>query len=158
MAHFAKLGLNNEVLEVLSVYDTDCYDANDVENEEIGRQFLENLTGWPTWKKCSFNTKAGKYYWTNPETEKYEVAPLEQQSKAFRLNYPGTGYKYDEWLDGFVNPQPYRNWTLNESTGEWDPPVARPSDDITKEGGTVVYTWDSVNNTWVNQGSPGTQP
>ena len=154
MAHFAKLGLNNEVLDVLVVSDTDCHDSASTEIEEIGRQFLENLTGWPSWKKCSYNTHLGKYYYINGSS--YELAPDNQQSKAFRLNFPGVGWKYDEFLDGFIPPQPHRTWVVNETTGDWDPPVARPADDVTK-GGNVVYKWDSAANNWANKGSPGTQ-
>ena len=62
MAYYAKLDENNIVLRVESVADSDCLDENGIENEEVGRQFLENVHGWTTWKKCSYNTKDGVHY------------------------------------------------------------------------------------------------
>ena len=41
MAHYAKLGTNNKVLAVHVVSDNDCLNASGVEDEEVGRQFLE---------------------------------------------------------------------------------------------------------------------
>lgn len=103
MAYFAKIGANNKVLEVLSVADEDCFDANNNENEEIGRQFLEKLTGYPIWKKTSYNNN-------------------------IRTRYAGIGYTYDEFLDAFIPPQPFASWTLNTTRKDWDPPVEMPDD------------------------------
>lgn len=155
MAHFAKIGLNNDVIDVLVVSDVDCRDAAGNEDEEVGRKFLERLTGWPTWKKCSYNTHHGKYYYLD-SNDMYVIAPDDQQSKAFRLNYPGKGFKYDPFLDGFISQQPYRTWTVNDTTGNWDAPVPRPADDVVN-GGNVVYKWSVANNNWENKGAPGVQ-
>jgi hypothetical protein len=62
MAHFAKLGINGKVIAVLVVANADTINASGVEDENVGIQFLERSTGWPLWKKTSYNTKAGKYY------------------------------------------------------------------------------------------------
>ena len=59
----------------------------------------------------------------------------------FRKQYPGKGYKYDKANDVFVAPQPYPSWTLDGSY-DWQPPIARPSDD-------KRYTWDEANTKWV---------
>jgi len=48
MAHYAKLDENNIVLRVEVVADSDCLDENNIETEEVGRQFLENVHGWTT--------------------------------------------------------------------------------------------------------------
>lgn len=47
MAHFAKIGLNSKVMSVIVVANTDCQNADGIEEEEVGRQFLENAFGWP---------------------------------------------------------------------------------------------------------------
>ena len=51
MAHYAKLGANNKVIAVHVVADKDCQNADGVEDEEVGRQFLERIHSWPLWKK-----------------------------------------------------------------------------------------------------------
>jgi len=53
MAHYAKLGANNKVIAVEVVADADCQNASGVEDEEVGRQFLERIHSWPLWKKTS---------------------------------------------------------------------------------------------------------
>jgi hypothetical protein len=51
MAHYAKLGANNKVIAVHVVADKDCKNADGIEDEEVGRQFLERIHSWPLWKK-----------------------------------------------------------------------------------------------------------
>ena len=51
MAHYAKLGANNKVIAVHVVNDKDCQNADGVEDEEVGRQFLERIHSWPFGKK-----------------------------------------------------------------------------------------------------------
>jgi hypothetical protein len=56
MASFAKIGLNNKVIEVLSINNEVLRDSNGVEQENIGVDFLTKLTGYPVWKQTSYNT------------------------------------------------------------------------------------------------------
>jgi hypothetical protein len=59
MASFAKLGLNSKVIEVLSVDNEVLHDANGIEQESIGIDFLTILHGWSIWKQTSYNTNGG---------------------------------------------------------------------------------------------------
>ena len=59
MASFAKIGLNNKVIEVQSVVNEVLHDSNGVEQESIGIDFLNKLTGWSIWKQTSYNTHGG---------------------------------------------------------------------------------------------------
>jgi hypothetical protein len=61
---------------------------------------------------------------------------------AFRGNYAGIGYTYDEERDAFIPPKPYDSWVLNEDTCLWNAPVAYPTD----EG---MYDWDEETTQWV---------
>jgi hypothetical protein len=132
MAYFAKIGLNNKVVSVLSVKDEMCYDADNNEVEEIGKEFLESLTAWPIWKKCSYNTRNGIHYLPDSNT------PSDDQTKAFRKNMPSIGYEFNEDLDAFIRPKPGEgSYIFNSTSCEWERPVARPADD----DGTN-YTWD----------------
>ena len=135
MAHYAKIGLNSKVMSVLVVSDADCQNADGIEEEEIGRQFLENCFGWPLWIKCSYNTHG------NVHTE---------GGTPFRKNYPGIGYTWDEDRDAFYAPKPFDSWILNEETCLWEAPVAYPSitsyGDPTKE---YSISWDEDNIRWI---------
>ncbi len=126
MATFAKIGLNNKVIEVLSVHNNELLDSNGVEQETIGIDFLTKLTGWSIWKQTSFNTYGGVH--------KLGGTPL-------RKNHAGIGYTYDEDKDAFIAKKPFASWTLNETTCLWEAPVAYPDDNNN-------YSWNETNQTW----------
>ena len=48
MAHFAKLGANGKVIQVLTL-DTlkDMLNADGIEDEAVGQQYLERHNNWP---------------------------------------------------------------------------------------------------------------
>ena len=126
MASFAKIGLNNKVIEVLSVVNEVLHDSNGIEQESIGIDFLTKLTGYPVWKQTSYNTHGGVH--NNGGTP-------------FRKNHAGIGYTYDETRDAFIAPKPFNSWILNEDTCIWNAPVAYPTDDN-------IYKWNETNLTW----------
>ena len=126
MAHFAKIGLNNKVIEVQSVVNEVLHDSNGVEQEVIGVDFLTKLTGWSIWKQTSYNTRGGVHL---------------TGGTPFRKNHASVGYTYDEDRDAFIAPKPFNSWILNETTCLWEAPVAYPDDDNR-------YTWNETNQTW----------
>ena len=89
-----------------------------------------------TVKRTSYNTRGGVNY--DPETGE----PSEDQSKAFRGNYAGIGFTYDEDLDAFIPPKPFDSWTLDEASFSWVAPVPYPEDG-------EAYTWDEATTSWV---------
>jgi hypothetical protein len=113
MAHYAKIDENSKVMSVIVVANTDCQNADGIEEEEVGRQFLENTFGGSLWKKCSYNTR-GNVHLTGG-------TPL-------RKNFAGVGYTYDEAKDAFIAPQLFVSWTLNETSCLWESPIAYPTD------------------------------
>jgi hypothetical protein len=129
MASFAKIGLNNKVIEVLSVVNEVLHDSNGVEQEAIGIDFLTKLTGYPLWVQTSYNTYGNQH---SKET------PL-------RGNYASIGYIYDVINDVFYEPQPYPSWILNKSTWLWEAPVDMPTDGI--------YNWDETTKNWIKVGN-----
>lgn len=126
MASFAKIGLNNKVIEVLSINNEVLKDSNGVEQEYIGIDFLTKLTGYPIWKQTSYNTHGGVH--ANGGT------PL-------RKNHAGIGYTYDEDRDAFIPKKPFNSWILNEDTCQWEAPVARPND-------RSEYKWNENQQDW----------
>ena len=58
MAHFAKLGANGKVIQVLTLNNGDMLNADGVEDESVGQQYLETHNNWPAqmWIQTSYNT------------------------------------------------------------------------------------------------------
>ncbi len=126
MASFAKIGLNGKVIEVQSVANEVLHDANGVEQEVNGIDFLTKLTGWSIWKQTSYNTIGGVH---------------KSGGIPFRKNHAGIGFTYDEDKDAFIPPKPFASWTLNETTCLWNPPVVYPDDD-------KLYKWNEETQQW----------
>jgi hypothetical protein len=116
MAHFAKLDENNNVLAV-HVVNNDVIIVDGAESEQAGINFLTSLHGHSLWKQTSYNG-------------------------SFRKNYCGVGYTYDESRDAFIAPKSFASWTLNETTCQWEAPVAYPTDGES-------YSWDEETTSWV---------
>ena len=140
MAHYAKLGANNKVIAVHVVADKDCQNASGVEDEEVGRQFLERIHSWPLWKKTSYNTQGGQH--------KLGGTPL-------RGNYAGIGMTYDEDNDIFIGKKPYASWTLNVAEARWqspagDAPALTAEQTSQNEAGTHrwSYNWNESGQSW----------
>ena len=133
MASFAKIGLNNKVIEVLSVHNNELLDANGIEQEVNGIDFLTKLTGWSIWVQTSYNTIGGVH--NNGGTP-------------FRKNHAGIGYTYDEDRDAFIPKKPFNSWVLNETTCQWESPVIKP--ELTQEqiDNESYYSWNEETTTW----------
>jgi len=127
MAGFAKLGLNGKVMEVLAVSNDVIKDANGVEQEKLGIEFLTELTNWPIWKQTSYNTSGGVH--------KLGGTP-------FRKNHAGIGMTYDEDRDAFIPKKPFNSWTLNETTCQWEAPVALPDTENRYNWNEETQQWD----------------
>ena len=127
MAHYAKLGATNKVISVQVVADKDCQNADGVEDEEVGRQFLERIHSWPLWKKTSYNTINN--------THKLGGTP-------FRGNYAGIGMTYDEDNDIFIGKKPHASWTLNIAEARWQSPIGDAPALSEEEADTHIYEWN----------------
>jgi hypothetical protein len=114
MAHFAKLGANGKVIQVLTLDNSDMLNADGVEDESVGQQYLETHNNWPAqmWIQTSYNTSANQH---------------RNGGTAFRGNYAGIGYEWDEDNNIFWPKKPYASWTKNTSTASWNAPITYPS-------------------------------
>ena len=130
MAHFAKLGANGKVIQVLTLNNSDMLNADGVEDESVGQQYLETHNNWPAqmWIQTSYNTYANTHN-------------SGDNSKALRGNYAGIGYCYDRDNDVFVPPKPYDSWTLSTEIWDWVPPIDFPDD-------SKNYNWNEEEQRW----------
>jgi len=127
MAHYAFLDENNIVVQVIV--------GND-EGDADWEFLYSNAMGKPC-KRTSYNTRRGIYYgngFNNPATE--------DQTKAFRKNYAGVGFKYYADSNLFAAPQPYASWTLNTTSGGWDAPITEPTLTDAEKAAGKFYSWD----------------
>jgi len=128
MAHFAKLGVGDIVEKVHVV-------SNDVATtEQSGIDFLNNLYNTrDVFKQTSYNTYGGEH--------KLGGTP-------FRKNYATIGGRYDSSRDAFIPPKPHLSWVLNETTCQWEAPVAKPT--LTEEqlNNESYYVWNESTQQW----------
>ena len=139
MAHFAKLGINGKVLQVLTLNNSDMLNADGVEDESVGQQYLERHNNWPApmWIQTSYNTRGGKH-------------SSGDDSKALRGNYAGIGYIWDEDNNIFYDKKPYPSWVLNTTTATWNSPIGDAPDDLTDEekAAGTHYLWNEGGQSW----------
>ena len=133
MAHYAKLGINSKVIGVEVVADADCQNADGIEDEEVGRQFMERIHSWPLWKKTSYNTAGGQH--------NAGGTPL-------RGNYAGIGMTYDEDNDIFISAKPYASWVLDVPTARWQSPIGDAPALSEEEALTHIYVWNESTGAW----------
>jgi hypothetical protein len=140
MAHYAKLGINSKVIAVHVVSDNDCLNASGVEDEEVGRQFMERIHNWPLWKKTSYNTSGGQH---------------KNGGTPFRGNYAGIGMTYDEDNDIFISKKPYASWVLDVPSASWKSPIGdapeltqEQKDQNTANTHRWSYTWNEAGQSW----------
>ena len=118
MAYFAKLGTGNIVEQVISINNSVITDANGVEQEQLGNDFINKLYNTrDVWKQTSYNNN-------------------------IRKNYAGVGYQYDQQRDAFIPPKPFNSWILNEDTCRWEAPVVMPINDNKYSWNEQTLSWD----------------
>jgi len=142
MAHFAKLGSNGKVIQVLTLNNSDMLNADGVEDEAVGQQYLELHNNWPAqmWIQTSYNTSGGQH--------KLGGTPL-------RGNYAGIGYTWDEDDQIFWPKKPYASWVKHIESASWkspigDAPALTEEQTSQNEANTHMwsYVWNEANQSW----------
>lgn len=130
MAHYAFLK-NNIVTEVIvGIDETELIE--DLNPETWYQNYKNKIC-----KRTSYNTYGGIYH--------INGIPSENQSKAFRKNYAGIGYYYDETRDAFIPPKPYPSWILNVDTCLWESPIPYPNNDNNYVWNEEIGNWEQIN-------------
>ena len=144
MAHFAKLGANGKVIQVLTLDNKDMLNADGIEDEAVGQQYLERHNNWPAqmWIQTSYNTSGNKHN-------------SGDDSKAFRGNYAGIGYSWDEDTNIFLPKKPYASWVKDTATASWkspigDAPALTAEQEEQNEADTHDwgYSWNEDDQSW----------
>ena len=144
MAHFAKLGANGKVIQLLTMDNDKMLNADGVEDEAVGQQWLETHNNWPAqmWIQTSYNTLRNKHN-------------SGDNSKAFRGNYAGIGYTWDEDDQIFWPKKPYASWVKNTTTANWqspigDAPALTAEQESQNEANTHLwyYAWNEEGQSW----------
>ena len=138
MAHFAKLGANGKVIQVLTMDNDKMLNADGVEDETVGQQWLETHNNWPAqmWIQTSYNTGRNTHN-------------SGDNSKAFRGNYAGIGYTWDEDNNIFWPKKPHASWVKNTTTANWESPIGdAPALTEEEAAANKIYSWNEDNQSW----------
>jgi hypothetical protein len=144
MAHFAKLGANGKVIQVLTLDNKDMLNADGIEDEAVGQQYLERHNNWPAqmWIQTSYNTQGNKHN-------------SGDDSKAFRGNYAGIGYSWDEDNNMFFAKKPYASWVKDTASASWKSPIgdapaltAEQQEQNEADTHRWNYSWNEDNQSW----------
>ena len=148
MAHFAKLGANGKVIQVLTLNNSDMLNADGVEDESVGQQYLETHNNWPAqmWIQTSYNTSNNTH---------------SSGGTPFRGNYAGIGYEWDEDNNIFWPKKPgdingtFTSWVKDIPTASWkspigDAPALTAEQQSQIEAGTHNwhYVWNEAGQSW----------
>ena len=142
MAHFAKLGANSKVIQVLTLDNKDMLNADGVEDESVGQQYLETHNNWPAqmWIQTSYNTSGN--------THRLGGTP-------FRGNYASIGGEWDEDNQIFWPKKPYASWVKHIESASWkspigDAPTLTAEQTSQNEAGTHSwsYVWNESGQSW----------
>ena len=136
MAHFAKLGSNSKVIQVLTLNNGDMLNADGVEDESVGQQYLERHNNWPAqmWIQTSYNTGENKH---------------RLGGTPFRGNYAAIGYIWDKDNNMFYPKKPYASWVLNTTDARWESPIGRPPESTAEQiEAKSYYEWNEDGQSW----------
>ena len=142
MAHFAKLGANGKVISVLTLDNKDMLNADGVEDERVGQEYLQLHNNWPAemWIQTSYNTIAN--------THRLGGTP-------FRGNYAGIGYEWDEDNQIFWTKKPFPSWVKDITTANWQSPIgsppALPAEQTSQNEAKThdwYYAWNEEGQSW----------
>ena len=133
MAHFAKISENNEILTVLTLNNEDMLNADGVEDESVGQQYLEKHNNWPAhlWIQTSYNTYNNKH---------------QLGGTPFRGNYAAIGHIWDSENNIFMMKQPHNSWVKDLTNACWKSPIDRPSltEEQLSQNQALTHTWTYV--------------
>jgi len=127
MAHYAFLDENNIVTEVITGIDENELETLPSEFSSW-EEFYSTQRNNAICKRTSYNTMGNAHI---------------NDGVAFRGNYAGIGFTYDETNDVFYPPKPYESWLISAETNWiWVPPLDKPENTEENFNNGLGYVWD----------------
>jgi len=142
MAHFAKIGMNGKVIQVLTMDNEEMKDEQGNEVEAKGQEWLERHNNWPAqmWVQTSYNTHHNQH---------------KDSGTPFRGNYAGIGYEWDEENQIFWGKKPHNSWVKDTATASWISPVGNApeltAEQVSQNEANThywVYNWNETDQSW----------
>jgi hypothetical protein len=116
MAHFAKIGLNNKIIAVVTLDDSIITDDAGIQREDLGIDYLTQLTGWAIWRRT----------W---------------KDKSQRYNFASKDGTWNEDVEAFIPAKIFDNFILDTNTYTWIPPIPCPDDGINYVWNDKTLQW-----------------
>tara|TARA_Y100001963_G_C6566266_1_gene346718 strand:+ start:95 stop:541 length:447 start_codon:yes stop_codon:yes gene_type:complete len=127
---YARLGLSNMVMRIDLVKEVDCMTSGGLISDAMAFDVLNTLYGAGVWVQTA-------------------------KDGSIRGKYPGGAWDqsdpwyYDATLNVFHKSRPTdkdgdpcTSWTLNGTTGVWDPPITKPNPTRAEIEESKSYVWD----------------
>ena len=123
MSYFSKVSpITNKVVQVM-VAD---------------QEFISTIETPEYWFETSKDVREGIVYDENNVAYSDQETAIAEGYGRHRKNFGNIGMIYDSERDMFYLPRPAASWSLNETYGVWEPPIAKPS----TPDGTEDWVWD----------------
>ena len=140
MAHYARLGFNNVVVQVDRIENSDITNSGGLERDSLAFEHLSRQFGAGIWVKCSYNTYNGIH---------------SKGGTPLRANFPGGAYNEDDpwYYDGTHdlfrkgrpkdrNGKSCASYTLDTTDGGWECPIDMPVLTDEEKAAGKSYLWD----------------
>ena len=142
MAHFAKISEENIVLNVVRIDDKDMLNADGIEGESVGQQYLETHNNWPAhlWIQTSYNT------WHKQHS---------LNGNQLRGNYATIGSEWDSENEIFWPEKDFPSWVKDIPNAKWISPIGEKPE-LTSEQQSQndaethlwAYDWNEAGQSW----------
>ena len=143
MAYYAFINEENIVVEVITGKNEDEATPEGFSNWE---EYYETKREGLTCKRTSFNTYDNVYI--DPLT----METGDDQSKAFRGNFAGIGYIWDEVNQIFFQPKPFASWVKNITKARWESPIGNEPELTAEQNADAdnkyYYDWNESGQSW----------
>ena len=140
MAHYARLGVNNVVVQVDIVDNSIITNSGGLETDALAFEHLAGEFGAGMLVKCSYNTAGGVHgLGGTPLRANYPCGAYDEDDPWY---YDGTNDIFHKGRPKDKDNQSCTSWTLNTTTGQWGAPLTRPEETREEILEGKCYVWD----------------
>ena len=140
MAHYARLGVNNVVVQVDIVDNSIITNSGGLERDALAFEHLAGEFGAGMWVKCSYNTAGGVHgLGGTPLRANYTGGAYDEDDPWY---YDGTNDIFNKGRPKDKDNQSCASWTLNTTNGYWESPLTKPTETRAEIEAGKSYVWD----------------